>query len=276
MATALLHNQIIINKNNIVLGKSISNFFLKKKIKFVSIIIDYKHSSLIIWGVNPNISPLDTSRTFRHREVGKEIYYPDFSHDLKKIMGTQGRRNTRAPRELGIINIELREFVNKSTRCLVKPLNANAVIAENIEMDEEKNIEMDTGIVETETDDDKKLFNEKFFGIRQSYINVKERYIIIGRANMGLEITPEDLIRRPSPNVHANVNPHANVNTHNNANPQTTQKNPSTGLKNAPGAHINPHIQTNTSTQANEQNTPISKEAAKVDSEYKDMILGDN
>ena len=294
----LLDNTITISARGLVLGKSVSNFFLKKNIKTISIILDYKNNSLILWGDNPiNAQPGDT---WINGRLGFKLYPPG------SIIYKSNTGELQSPRELALINIKkLKTYINfRNLAYLAKPLNNRAIIIENVSLE------------------------YVFEDMMRMYINMKDNFILLGDHRLAQDMKPESLIKSSSPNLYANVNTNANtskvmpsntstgatfntpntntnnINNSHNINRQRTQNNAATASTNVSRAHENTSIEAGIQTQTqspqsqlqsqlqshnikkitNEEiennsiygrETPISEDAGKVDDEYKRMILGE-
>jgi hypothetical protein len=163
-------NSVCISPTGIVLGKSVTDFFLKRKVDTVSIILDYKNKALILWGDNPAIiKPEDSIRNGR---AGFKIYYVGAIYD----------RKTQAIREYTFVRTKLGGYIGLQNRAYIaKPLNKFAVIIEDMIM------------ADVFTD------NRKFF------FNTKGNFIVMGNMSLAPSIKPEGLIRQTQKNVPADV-----------------------------------------------------------------------
>jgi hypothetical protein len=173
-APPLLDNAITMSGMGLILGKSVTNFFLKRRIETISIIIDYKNKSLILWGDNPfDAQPGDSCNNGR---LGFKLYYP----------GSFITKGVPTPKEFGVVSARLNTYIIfRNLAYLARPLNNQAIIVENI------------------------MLKDAFVDMRKMYLNIKENFVLIGNLNMGPDIKPERLVKTPSPPVYANVNPRA-------------------------------------------------------------------
>jgi hypothetical protein len=177
MATRPLDNAITMSGMGLVLGKSVTNFFLKRKIETVSIIIDYKNKSLILWGDNPSDVQPDDITACKNGRQGFKLYYP--GSFIRK-----GTHTVPAPKEFAVLNTNLSTYIIfQNLTYLVRPLNNWAVIVENI------------------------ILKDAFVDMRKVYINIKENFVLLGDLRKGPDIKPKSLVKAPATPLYANVNP---------------------------------------------------------------------
>lgn len=158
----LLDNAVAISANYIVLGNAVANFFLKRNIKHITHILDYKNNSLILWGDDPKKTQPGAS--YLKGTLGHVLYGK----------GTYVSKQSKTPRAYTIIPIKLKGYVKiKNTAYLAKPLNNSAVIIENVIM-------------------------EDCCEMKQCCFSAKNEFILFGNYDIGRNITREDLIRKKS------------------------------------------------------------------------------
>jgi hypothetical protein len=144
----------------IVLGKRVSDFFKNRNINTITIIIDYKNNSIILWGdekerINPRYNYKINYKT------GYKIYYAGIIYSQPKT-----QLYTKITMRIGDYLTVLRKDY------AAKQLNSRAVIIENVKL-------LDDVIIRGER-----------------YINMKEQFIIMGDNTLSMNITPEDLVRK--------------------------------------------------------------------------------
>jgi len=177
MAAPPLDNAITMSGMGLILGKSVTNFFLKRRIETISIIIDYKNKSLILWGDNP--SDAQPGDTCQNGKLGFKLYHPN-------SFITKGSHTIPTPKEFAVLKIGLGTYIIfRNLAYLARPLNNRAIIVENI------------------------MLKDAFVDMKKMYINIKENFVLLGDLRLGPDIKPERLIKAPTPPVYANVNPRA-------------------------------------------------------------------
>lgn len=103
-------NEILLSKYNIRFGESISNYFRKKNINRLMVIVDYKNSNMIFWA---------------HEKYG--LHLQDNSPRVKGLsILTKITRFVGLPDDLGY------KVARQAYKFIGKRLNENAVIIENV------------------------------------------------------------------------------------------------------------------------------------------------
>lgn len=263
----LLDNAIAISPKHIVLGNIVANFFKKRNIKTVSIILDFKNKSLILWGDDP----LNTKATYRTGDSGYVIYYPGLS--TYKSSG-----DYRIKRQLTTIEAHLYKYVDvKNLPYLAKPLNSNAVIIENV------------------------VILDGFVDTRKFYLSMKEGFFLMGNVKMGPSLKGEDLIKKSSINMIANATTSPTLvktQLQHNTNTQTSSITPPKQSKTPSTTQTHIHLASPSApsasapSQIKNMSKPVSKPVSepepindteqvmseadiKLENEYKKMILGE-
>lgn len=155
----LPNNAVKILSTYIILGNGVMNFFKKKKLVYMSIILDYKHNSIILWG----------NKKEDNSDSGYTIYYPDVSFKSRPVtyVGYSGVSR------LTIIYTDISKYIDVSVRHYVaKPLNDCAVILENVLL-------TGPGIIRA-----------------RGFFNINEQFFLLGDTTMGRDLKPENLMRK--------------------------------------------------------------------------------
>jgi len=187
----LPNNAVKIYNQHTILGTGVANFFRKRGITYVSIILDYKHQSIILWG-NTDINN-NSSKIIEHH--GYKILYSG--------MTTRTNEGVRLP----MIVVNISKYLDPPARYYIaKPLNKYAIILENALL---------TG---------PEIIRQKNFS------NMQEQYIVLGKPEIGRVIKPEQLIRKEQ-KLQVSKTPLQTTQTYTQLSNTNSQKNPQKALK---------------------------------------------
>jgi hypothetical protein len=249
----LPNNAVKIMSTYIILGNSVMNFFKKKQLVNMSIILDYKHGSIILWGdKKEEIANASNS--------GYVIYYPDMSFKSRPVtyVGYSGVN------KLTIIYMDISKYIDVSVRYYIaKPLNDCAVILENVLL---------TG--------PGKVTGRGFF-------NINEQFFLLGDTTMGRDLKPEDLIRKERKlqakqvmQTTQTLKMPVSIKAHTQSTAQTQSPQSQSQLlsMNSQNIHKQPMLSSKMQEKQAENmldDMPTSEEIARAENEYKKMILGE-
>lgn len=232
----LQDNAVSMYKDMIILGKRVSDFFKNRNVKTVSIILDYKHNSMILWGDSPDNNILIRTHSGL---VGYKIYYARERYGTAQI-----RAYTKISASIGEYLTVLRKDY------AAKQLNSMAVVIEDVKL-------IDALII-------------KARGITR-YANMREQFIMLGDNRICIGMKPEDLVRKErkiQTNQATPIQTQTQTSRLPNTQSQITQKS-----RQLPTKIQEKQVE---STPNIIDDMPTSEEIAKAEAEYKKMILGDD
>jgi hypothetical protein len=189
----LKDDEVIVYKNYIVIGNGIKRFFFKKQISTVTLILDYKNKSIILWGdldtdergfdsgekgepyqslgIGANI-PRNLSRAYiTAGRVGNSIIYP---------IGREGGYTdafARIKSDFAIQHLILNNYKMLDVRLTAKPLNDQAVVINNAPLKDGLN------------------FRKQYM----IYANMTDGFIVCGNYHLGHILKSENLQRKLTP-----------------------------------------------------------------------------
>jgi hypothetical protein len=253
----LPNNAVKIYNDSIVIGTGIANFFRKRGMTHVSIILDYKHQSIILWGNTNNNNK--TTNT-----LGYRILYSG--------MITRQVEGIRLP----MIAARISKYIDPLAYFYTaKPLNEYAIIFNNVLLTGPELIGQTTF----------SNMNEQYiilgkpalgYDIKPEDLIRKERKLPASQSSSQTQQTSSQSLsstNAQTPNISTQT-PQTQIQSPN-IKSHKTPKHPALKPQTALETHNNDKQTGEHNDEQHTQNMPTSEEIEQAENEYKKMILGE-